>query len=300
MEKLNNLGAVCTAGSLRTALPALREPRRRPRSVPPRPWGQRRSLRGLGLITATIPGVGVGGDGASPECHLIPASASAWPWWDAGIVRQSLDGVWEVPVRGTLALRYGKIFGNTVKINLGAGGMGQCHGVWDDQTLWTKTGWAQVSRCIRLHPLPAPCAAFASRAGSRDQPPGHWDQHTAQIPPRGRVRLLPGAAVLIPRDDAGLGRLGSDSGCPRRRRNSWKTGLNVPGVKSIASHGHARHQPSNRINAERSRWKGSVGACALGTLPCHPPARGDALSPFSEGGDTLQGWGSRGGGDTGC
>lgn len=129
MEKLNNLGAVCTAGSLRTALPALREPRRRPRSVPPRHRGQRRGLRGLGLVTATIPRVGVGGDGASPECHLIPASPSAWPWWDAGILRHSLDGVWEVLVRGTLALRYGKYLETRLKSTsalVGRGGAMGC------------------------------------------------------------------------------------------------------------------------------------------------------------------------------
>lgn len=155
MEKLNNLGAVCTAGSLRTALPALREPRRRPRSVPPRHRGQRRSLQGPGLITATIPGVGVDGDGASPECHLTPASARAWPWWDAGILRHSSEGVWEVPVRGMLALHCGKYLETRLKSTLALVGW------WDGAVRW-GVGWPSpldqnwVDTGVQVHPALAP------------------------------------------------------------------------------------------------------------------------------------------------
>lgn len=154
-------------------------------------------------------------------------------------------------------------------------------------------------RCIqlRLHPLPAPAPSPPSSirgfwAGNRDQPAGHRDQHMPQIPLDVRARLLPSSAVVIPRGDAGLG---SDSGCPRRRRNRWKSGLNVPGVKSIAGHGHARNQPSNRINAERSPGRGRWAPAPRGPFPATPPALGAGLSPFPEGGTPC-----RAGGDIGC
>lgn len=294
MEKLNNLGAVCTAGSLRTALPALREPRRRPRSVPPRHRGRRWSLRGPGLVTATIPGVGVDGDGESPECHLTPASARAWPWWDAGILRHSPEGVWEVPVRGMLALRRGKYLETRLKSTLALVG-------WWDGAVAMGCGVAEpTGPKLDGHRCPGASGSGSIPSQLREclLPPeqGMWiglqDTGTGTRPKFSPMAPC-GSCPALPLSPRGM-TLGS--GCPRRRRNRWKTGLNVPGVKSIAGHGHARNQPSNRINGERSCWKGSVGTCAPGALPCHPPAPGAALSPFPEvGGTPRQGWGSWGG-----
>lgn len=172
-----------------------------------------------------------------------------------------------------------KIFGNAVKINLGTGGV---------------VGWGSAMGCGVAEPagpnLDGHRCPGASGSGSIPSqlrewllPPeqGMWigfqDTETGTRPkfspmaPCGSCPALP----LSPRGTT-LG-----SGCPRRRRNRWKTGLNVPGVKSIAGHGHAGNQPSNRINGERSCWKGSVGTCAPGALPCHPPGSRSRFVPVS-------------------
>lgn len=153
MEKLNNLGAVCTAGSLQTTLPALREPRRRPCSIPPRHQGQHRSPWGLGLslglglmgtghplnVISSLPAPGLGHGG------MVGSSGTAWREFGRcqcrGRSLSAMENIWKR--------------GSNQPWHWWGGGMGKCDGPWGDQTCWTKIGWAQVSRCTQLRSIPS-------------------------------------------------------------------------------------------------------------------------------------------------
>lgn len=103
--------------------------------------------------------------------------------------------------------------------------------------------------------------------------------------------LMPSPAFSIPRDGARLCGGAVVPAVQGEGETDGKTSLNVPGVKSIAGYGHARNQPSNRINGEQSRnaaERSRAGASSRGGHSLPPPQhQGAALCLFPGGGHTT-------------
>lgn len=194
-----------------------------------------------------------------------------------------------------------KHFINTVKVNLGIGGVvGRGGGGRltpldrrrvDPGVTGASGSGAIPSRTPRVTFVSfAPSTVTALEQGERiclqDTGTNTWPKSAngpVRLPP-----LVPGPAFGIPRDGARLCGGAAVPAVQGEGETDGKTSLNVPGVKSIAGYGHARNQPSNRINGEKSRnaaERSQAGASSRGGHSPPPPQhQGAALCLFPVGG----------------